>query len=111
MNMQLEMRLRSLEAKLDQVLLTLQSKGPNISMNQLSEADGSQNNPDQLVGLEEAANMLGISPGHLRNLQWGQRLPYYRIGGAVRFDIAELRRHFSQKPRSRIPNKTKVEGG
>lgn len=101
MNIQLEMRLRSLEAKLDQVLLTLQLKSPNISMIQLSEADVNQNNPDQLVGLEEAANMLDISPGHLRNLQWGEKVPYYRIGVAVRFDIAELRRHFSRKARCR----------
>lgn len=54
--------------------------------------------PDLRVGLRDAARLLGLSPGHLRNLvSEGKGPPTYRLGGAGHrvtvhlFDLAEWR--------------------
>lgn len=103
MNRQVEARLRSLETKLDQVLTALRVPLCEAVVSPHSENDSPQEINDQLVNLDEAARGLGISAGHLRNLQWAEKVPHYRIGTSVRFHVAELREHFSRKVRRRTP--------
>jgi len=99
MSMHLEDRLGALETKLDQLLDTLNHHLSGNSRGQQSESERGQGIDDQLVDLEQAAIQLGISPGHLRNLQWAEKLPHYRIGTCVRFQVAELKGYFRKKPR------------
>lgn len=110
MNMDIKSSLHALEAKLDQVLTALQANScmplrkPNPGMSDPIEHHG------ELVSLEQAACELGISPGHLRNLQWAEKVPHYRMGVAVRFDVAELRRYFRRTPRSKDGRKKDQSG-
>lgn len=102
--------LRSLEAKLDQVLLLVKdysSVAPSTSQNDINASVNAHN---RLASLEQAARDLGISVSHLRNLQWAEKVPHYRIGAAVRFDVAELRRHFGRIARSRVGPKNQKKG-
>jgi excisionase family DNA binding protein len=43
-----------------------------------------------LVDREAAAALLGTSARHIRRLAQERRIPYYRIGGKVRFSVVEL---------------------
>jgi excisionase family DNA binding protein len=37
------------------------------------------------------AEMLGVKPCFIRRLVWERRIPYYKIGKFIRFDLAEVR--------------------
>ena len=43
-----------------------------------------------LVDRDAAAELLGTSARHIRRLVQERRIPYYRIGGKVRFSVVEL---------------------
>ena len=43
-----------------------------------------------LVGLSEAVNYLNTSERHIRTLVHRRAIPYYKLGGLLRFDLAEL---------------------
>lgn len=40
---------------------------------------------------EQAAAMLGVAPGTVRGWVLRRSVPFYKIGGAIRFDPQELR--------------------
>ncbi|NGZ98429.1 MAG: hypothetical protein CV089_20270 [Nitrospira sp. WS110] len=44
-----------------------------------------------LVGVDEAAEAVGLSKFSLYRLVQQKRVPHYRQGRAVRFDVSELR--------------------
>ncbi len=43
-----------------------------------------------LVSIEQLADRLGTSVRHLRRLVAERRIPFVKLGGLVRFDIAEV---------------------
>lgn len=96
--MNLEERLHLLENKIDQLLNSINHSCLTNSRVQATTPP-KNHETDQLVDLEVAADFLGISAGHLRNLQWAEKLPHYRIGTCVRFQINELKEYFRRKPR------------
>jgi excisionase family DNA binding protein len=44
----------------------------------------------KLLGIDELADHLGTSSGHVRRLIAERRVPYLKVGGYVRFDSAEI---------------------
>lgn len=48
--------------------------------------------PDDLslIPIEEAADRLGTTPRHVRNLVASKRIPYVKVGRLVRFREADL---------------------
>lgn len=111
MHKELENRLFSIESKLDRILSAL-SKHPGGAPIELCTETTNPQPSNELLGLEETAQKLGISSGHLRNLQWAEKVPYYRIGNSIRFAVAELHAHFIRRPRRRISsNRAGEENG
>lgn len=102
MHNEFEKRLFSIESKLDRILSALSKCPRGVPIEPCTETTNSQQPSNELLGLEETAQKLGISSGHLRNLQWAEKVPYYRIGNSIRFAVAELRAHFIRRPRRRI---------
>ena len=45
----------------------------------------------QLVDIETLAGLLSTSIRHLRHLVAKERIPYVKLGGLLRFDLAEVR--------------------
>jgi excisionase family DNA binding protein len=52
--------------------------------------------PTQLVNVNEAAQFLAVSPSTLYGWVWQRRIPFVKVGRAVRFDMADLERFISQ---------------
>ena len=50
----------------------------------------------QLVNVNEAAQFLAVSPSTLYGWVWQRRIPFVKVGRAVRFDMADLERFISQ---------------
>ena len=50
----------------------------------------------QLVNVNEAAQFLAVSPSTLYGWVWQRRIPFVKVGRAVRFDIADLERFVTQ---------------
>jgi excisionase family DNA binding protein len=53
-----------------------------------------------LIDIKELARRLGVSTGGLYNKVHERRIPFFKIGGAVRFDYDEVIRtlpHFSMQ--------------
>jgi len=50
----------------------------------------------RLVGLKEAAAMLGLSPASIRRLIWARRLPTVRILRRIQLDTRDLERLIEQ---------------
>lgn len=44
-----------------------------------------------IVGTGELARRLGVSVRHIRRLVGGNRIPYMRIGSALRFDYSQVK--------------------
>lgn len=44
----------------------------------------------QLLDVNGVAAMLGCKPCYVRRLVWERRIPYYKIGKFVRFDLEEV---------------------
>ena len=60
--------------------------------------------PTQLVNVNEAAQFLAVSPSTLYGWVWQRRIPFVKVGRAVRFDMADLERFISQnRIRAREP--------
>jgi excisionase family DNA binding protein len=47
---------------------------------------------EKLIGREELAHHLGVSPSFVSKMMALEGLPYVRIGRAVRFDLNEVRK-------------------
>lgn len=105
MHNELETRLFSIENKLDRILSALSKHPKGVPIEPCTDTTNSKQPSNELLGLEETAKKLGISSGHLRNLQSTEKVPYYRIGNSVRFAVAELRVHFLRRPRRQISKK------
>jgi|CXWL01.1.fsa_nt_gi hypothetical protein len=98
-DLKFETRLQLIETKLESLLTVLDLRVSNAKTTISQPATEEEQQADRrLVGLEKAAEAIGVSPGHLRNLQWAEKVPYYRVGTSVRFDIAELREYFRRRP-------------
>lgn len=54
----------------------------------------SNETPDRLVGIEEAAARFGVGPGTLRRMVHRGAIPAYRVGKVLRFDLAKLEEIF-----------------
>lgn len=52
--------------------------------------------PTHLVNVHEAARFLTVSPSTLYGWVWQRRIPFVKIGRAVRFDMADLERFIAQ---------------
>jgi excisionase family DNA binding protein len=50
----------------------------------------------QLVNVNEAAQFLAVSPSTLYGWVWQRRIPFVKVGRAVRFDMADLQRFVTQ---------------
>lgn len=50
----------------------------------------------QLVNVNEAAQFLAVSPSTLYGWVWQRRIPFVKVGRAVRFDMADLERFVTQ---------------
>ena len=51
-----------------------------------SAADG----PRELVGTDDIAVRLGVNTSFVRRLVYERRIPYFKIGKLVRFDLDEI---------------------
>jgi excisionase family DNA binding protein len=47
-------------------------------------------NPKRLLTVQEAAQMLAVSVSTLYGWVWQRRIPFVKIGRALRFDVADL---------------------
>jgi excisionase family DNA binding protein len=50
----------------------------------------------ELLNVSEAARLLAVSPSTLYGWVWQRRIPFVKVGRAVRFDMADLERFVSQ---------------
>ncbi len=50
----------------------------------------------ELLNVTEAARFLAVSPSTLYGWVWQRRIPFVKVGRAVRFDMADLERFVSQ---------------
>ena len=50
----------------------------------------------ELVNVNEAARFLAVSPSTLYGWIWQRRIPFVKVGRAVRFDRADLEQFVSQ---------------
>jgi excisionase family DNA binding protein len=44
----------------------------------------------KLLSIDDLADHLGSSSGHVRRLIAERRVPYLKVGGYVRFDLADI---------------------
>jgi excisionase family DNA binding protein len=58
-----------------------------------------------LIDVLAAAERLGTTERHVRNLVYRQRIPYVKVGRLVRFDVAELERWLDER---RVPARESV---
>jgi hypothetical protein len=50
------------------------------------------------IGEHEVAKITGLSVKSLRNDRWlGRRLPYYKVGGSVRYRLDEVYKYMESK--------------
>jgi excisionase family DNA binding protein len=62
--------------------------------------------PAQLVNVSEAAQFLAVSPSTLYGWVWQRRIPFVKVGRAVRFDMVDLERLVTQnRIEARVPAK------
>ena len=60
----------------------------------------------QLVNVNEAAQFLAVSPSTLYGWVWQRRIPFVKVGRAVRFDMADLERFVTKnRIEARVPAK------
>jgi excisionase family DNA binding protein len=50
----------------------------------------------ELLNVTEAARFLAVSPSTLYGWVWQRRIPFVKVGRAVRFDMTDLERFVSQ---------------
>lgn len=50
----------------------------------------------ELLNVNEAARFLAVSPSTLYGWVWQRRIPFVKVGRAVRFDMADLERFIAQ---------------
>ena len=48
------------------------------------------------MNVNEAAQFLAVSPSTLYGWVWQRRIPFVKVGRAVRFDVADLERFVTQ---------------
>jgi excisionase family DNA binding protein len=48
-------------------------------------------NENALLNVQDAARYLAISPSTLYGWAWQRRIPFVKVGRALRFDLADLR--------------------
>ncbi len=61
-------------------------------MNKDTPTDPPATRPTELVNVNEAARFLAVSPSTLYGWVWQRRIPFIKVGRAVRFQMADLRR-------------------
>lgn len=69
--------------------------------------DNSSTAPHQsaeLLTLEEAAKFLTISKSGIRRLQHGRHLPYFKVGGSVRFARCDLNAYLARRRVASVDN-------
>jgi len=49
-------------------------------------------NPTRLLTVQEAAQLLAVSVSTLYGWAWQRRIPFVKVGRALRFDLADLER-------------------
>lgn len=49
------------------------------------------------LGHEDAARLLGVTPGHLYNLVSANRVPSHKVGGKRRYRRSELETHMESR--------------
>jgi excisionase family DNA binding protein len=59
----------------------------------------------QLIDVRAAAERLGTSERHVRELVYRNRIPYVKVGRLVRFDVADLERWLEER---RVPARDTV---
>jgi excisionase family DNA binding protein len=70
------------------------------------EPQATTTRPTQLVNVSEAAQFLAVSPSTLYGWVWQRRIPFVKVGRAVRFDMADLERFVTQnRIEARVPAK------
>ena len=47
---------------------------------------------EALVGADALAKILALSPSHVRRLARKRKIPFYKAGSALRFDVDEVKR-------------------
>lgn len=64
----------------------------------------------KLISLNEAAEMLGLTPKTLRNWKLDNELPfpYYKIGGRVKFKLSEIEEYIEA---NRVPAVEEIKKG
>jgi excisionase family DNA binding protein len=50
----------------------------------------------QLINVNEAAQVLAVSPSTLYGWVWQRKIPFVKVGRAVRFEMADLERFILQ---------------
>jgi excisionase family DNA binding protein len=62
--------------------------------------------PTQLISVNDAAQFLAVSPSTLYGWVWQRRIPFVKVGRAVRFDMADLERFVAEnRIQARLPTK------
>jgi excisionase family DNA binding protein len=62
--------------------------------------------PTQLINVNDAAQFLAVSPSTLYGWVWQRRIPFVKVGRAVRFDMADLERFVAEnRIQARLPTK------
>jgi excisionase family DNA binding protein len=70
------------------------------------EPQAAATRPTQLVNVNEASRFLAVSPSTLYGWVWQRRIPFVKVGRAVRFDMADLERFVTQnRIEARVPAK------
>ncbi len=64
----------------------------------ISEGGSPSEQPDdiQLLNIAEAARFLSVSPSTLYGWVWQRRIPFVKLGRAVRFDKADLEEYIDR---------------
>ena len=58
----------------------------------------------RLIGIDDAAKFLSISTSTLYGWVWQRRIPFIKIGRAVRFDLGDLERFIQANRRAANPS-------
>jgi len=79
----------------DNTRTSLRSVEPNQAANDGS-LDTAANSPAPLLNVQEAAQFLAITVPTLYGWVWQRKIAFVKLGRALRFDIADLKRFVNQ---------------
>ena len=49
------------------------------------------NRTDDFLTLKEAAEYIGMSQSFLKTLKYGNKIPFYQVGGNIKYKISDLK--------------------